>query len=109
MARRMAFDCMYTDYELATEIARSVLPKEVPLKDATFNSRRTAMFVEALYTKDAQLMKLALQDKLHQPYRTKLVPGLYDIIENLKHDENVMGCVLSGTGPAILVISRKII
>lgn len=95
------------DYELATDISRSVLPKEVPMKDATFNSRRTAMFVEAVHSKDAELMKLALQDKLHQPYRTKLVPGLQDIIDNLKHEENVLGCVLSGAGPAILVISQK--
>jgi homoserine kinase len=95
------------NYELATDISRSVLPKEVPLKDASFNARRTAMFIEALHTKDAELMKLALQDKLHQPYRTKLVPGLEDIMENLKHEENVIGCVLSGAGPAILVISQK--
>lgn len=95
------------DYELATDISRSVLPKEVPLKDATFNTRRMAMLVEALHLKDAELMKLALQDKLHQPYRTKLVPGLSDIIENLKHEENVIGCVLSGAGPAILIISQK--
>ncbi len=95
------------DYELATEISRSVLPKEVPLKDATFNARRTAMFVEALHTKNAELMKLALQDKLHQPYRMKLIPGLQDIMENLKHEDNVIGCVLSGAGPAILVISQR--
>lgn len=95
------------DYELATDISRSVLPKEVPLSDATFNSRRTAMFIEALYTKDAELMKLALQDKLHQSYRTKLVPGLQDIIDNLKHEENVIGCVLSGAGPSILIISQR--
>lgn len=95
------------DYELATDISRSVLPKEVPMKDATFNARRTAMFVEALHTKDAELMKLALQDKLHQPYRTKLVPGLQEIIDNLKHEDNVIGCVLSGAGPAILIISQK--
>jgi len=95
------------DYELATDISRSVLPKEVPLKNATFNTRRTAMFVEALHSKDAELMKLALQDKLHQPYRTKLVPGLVDIMDNLKHEENVIGCVLSGAGPSILIISQK--
>lgn len=95
------------DYELATEIARSVLPSEVPLEDATFNSRRLAMLIEALHTKDAELMKLALQDKLHQPYRTKLVPGLQEIIDNLKHEENVIGCVLSGAGPSILIISQK--
>lgn len=95
------------DYELATDISRSVLPKEVPLKDAAFNARRTAMFVEALYSKDAELMKLALQDKLHQSYRTKLVPGLQEIIDNLKHEENVIGCVLSGAGPSLLIISQK--
>ncbi len=95
------------DYELATDISRSVLPKEVPLKNATFNTRRTAMFIEALHSKDAELMKLALQDKLHQPYRTKLVPGLQDIMDNLKHEENVIGCVLSGAGPSILIISQK--
>lgn len=95
------------DYELATDISRSVLPKEVPLEDAVFNSRRTAMFIEALHNKDAELMKLALQDKLHQPYRIKLVPGLQDIMENLKHEENVIGCILSGAGPSILVISQK--
>lgn len=95
------------DYELATDISRSVLPKEIPLEDAAFNLRRTAMFIEALHNKDAELMKLALQDKLHQPYRIKLVPGLQDIMENLKHEENVIGCVLSGAGPSILVISQK--
>jgi len=95
------------DYELATEISRSVLPKEVPLKDAAFNTKRIAMFMEAIHTKDAELMKYALQDKLHQPYRTKLVPGLVEIMASLKHEENVLGCVLSGAGPAILVISQK--
>lgn len=95
------------DYELATDISRSVLPKEVSMKDATFNSKRTAMLIQALHTKDAELMKLALQDRLHQPYRTKLVPGLQDIIDNLKHEENVLGCVLSGAGPSMLIISQK--
>lgn len=58
-------------------------------------------------TKDPELMKAALKDKLHQPYRMKLVPGLDKIIENLKHEENVLGCVLSGAGPSIIVISQK--
>ena len=89
------------DYELATDIARSVIPKEIPLKDATFNLKRSAMFVQAVLTKDEELMKLALTDKLHQPYRMKLVPGLNEIIDNLKHEEDVIGCVLSGAGPTI--------
>ena len=95
------------EYELATDISRSVLPKEVPMEDAVFNAKRLGMFFHAIHTKDSALMKLALKDKLHQPYRMKLVPGLEKIIENLKHEENVIGCVLSGAGPSILVISEK--
>lgn len=95
------------DFELSTDIARSVLPKEVPMKDAIFNAKRLGMFVHAVHTHDAELMKLALQDRLHQPYRMKLVPGLDKIIENLKHFDNVLGCVLSGAGSSILIISEK--
>ncbi len=93
------------DYELATEISRSVLPKEVLLKDAAFNLRRSAMFVEALHTHDSELLKLAMRDRLHQPYRKKLVPGLVAIMDNLRHTNGVLGCFLSGAGPAIGVVS----
>ncbi len=95
------------EYELATDISRSVLPKEVPMQDAVYNAQRMGMFIHAIHTKDAKLMKLALKDKLHQPYRMKLVPGLEKIAERLKHEENVIGCVLSGAGPSILIISEK--
>ncbi len=95
------------EYELATDISRSVLPKEVPMHDAVYNAQRMGMFVHAIHTKDSKLMKLALKDRLHQPYRMKLVPGLEKIAERLKHEENVLGCVLSGAGPAILIISEK--
>lgn len=95
------------EYELPTEISRSVLPKDVPMSDAIYNVQRMGMFVQAVNTHDAELMKLALKDKLHQPYRMKLVPGLEKIMENLKHEENVLGCVLSGAGPAILIVSLK--
>lgn len=95
------------DFELSTDIARSVLPKEVPMGDAIFNAKRLAMFVEAVHTKDSELMKLALQDRLHQPYRMKLMPGLDKIMENLKHIDSVLGCVISGAGSSILVVSKK--
>ncbi len=96
------------DYELNTEISRSVLPKEVPMSSAIHNLKRSAMFVDALYNKDEELLKLALKDKLHQPYREKLVPGLSDIMNNLKHINGVIGTVLCGAGPAILVIYNGI-
>lgn len=95
------------DYELQTGISRSVLPEKVSYKDAIFNAKRCAMFIEALHTKDEKLMKLALQDKLHQPYRQKLVPGLDEISKLLRNEEDVLGCVLSGAGPSILIISKN--
>ena len=74
------------------------------MKDAIFNAKRMAMFIQAVHTHDTELMKMALQDRLHQPYRMKLVPGLDKIIENL---DDVLGCVLSGAGSSILIISEK--
>ena len=95
------------DFELSTDIARSVLPKDVPLKDAVFNAQRLAMFVEAVHTKDSELMRLALKDRLHQPYRMKLIQGLDEIMDSFKHNEDVLGCVISGAGSSVLIISKK--
>ena len=95
------------DFELSTEISRSVLPKEVSMADANFNAKHLAMLIQAINTQDHKLMKLALKDKLHQPYREKLVPGMKDIMDAFKHEDGVLGCVLSGAGPSILVISHK--
>lgn len=93
------------DFELSTSISRSVLPEQISREDAVFNIRRSAMLVHAIHTKDAELMKLAMQDKLHQPYRIRFVPGLEEVMEELKNFENVLGVALSGAGPSILVIS----
>ena len=95
------------DFELSTDISRSVLPKEVPMEDAVFNAKRLGMFIQSINNKNESLMRLALQDKLHQPYRMKLVPGLDIIAESLRHEDSVLGCVLSGAGPSILIISKK--
>lgn len=93
------------DFELSTNISRSVLPEKVDREDAVFNIRRAAMLVHAIHTQDTELMKLALQDKLHQPYRVRFVPGLEEVMEELKNFDNVLGVVLSGAGPSILVIT----
>lgn len=95
------------DFELATNVSRSVLPENVSLKDASFNSRRLAMLIHAINTKDVKLMKVALEDRLHQPYREKLIPGFKEIKEAFKHEEDVLGTVISGAGPAIIVISKN--
>ena len=95
------------DFELSTNIARSVLPEQIPMKDAVYNAKHLAMLIDAVNNKDEKLMQIALHDKLHQPYREKLVPGMKEIMEAFKHEDGVLGCVLSGAGPSMLVISHK--
>lgn len=95
------------EFQLATEISRSVLPKEVSMQDAIFNAKHLGMMIQAINTKDSKLMKLAMKDRLHQPYREKLVPGMHEIMEAFKHEDGVLGCVLSGAGPSLLIVSCK--
>ena len=95
------------DYELDTRIARSVLPENIGIKDAAFNLRKCAMIIDAVYRKDSEMMKRALKDKLHQPYREKLINGFKELQELLENKENILGCVISGAGPTILVISEN--
>ncbi len=92
------------DYELATQISRSVLPEKFSLNEATFNLKRTAMFIDAIHSKDSELMRYALDDKLHQPYRSKLIPDFKEIREYLKEIPAVLGTVISGAGPSVVII-----
>lgn len=101
------FTACVPDFELSTNIARSVLPKEVPISDAVFNTQRFGMFVYAIYNHDSKLMKLALDDRIHQPYRMNLIPGLDEIMKSLKYEEDVLGCVISGAGSTILLITEN--
>ena len=93
------------DYELNTMISRSVLPEKISLKDATYNIRKTAMIIDAVYRQDAEAMKKATKDRLHQPYREPLIKGFKELSELLENKEDILGCVISGAGPTILIIS----
>lgn len=94
------------DFELSTNISRSVLPEKVDINDAVFNIRRAALMVQAINTKDDKLMKIAMNDRLHQQYRLKFVIGLEDVISELNTFDDVLGVALSGAGPSILVVSK---
>ncbi len=101
------FTVLIPDYELDTRIARSVLPESVSIPDAAYNVRKCAMLVDAVYRQDSELMKKSLKDKLHQPYRENLIKGFKELNELLANKEDILGCVISGAGPTILVISKN--
>ena len=93
-------------YKLSTEMARAALPRQVPLKDATANVQRAALFVAAVTTKDDEALRESLIDTLHEPYRSSMVPEL-NKLKALVRGSHGLGCVLSGAGSSILVIVNQ--
>jgi homoserine kinase len=89
---------------LATEDARRVLPRTVPLADAGFNLSRSVLAVLAL-TERPHLLFDAIQDRLHQPYRLPLVPATRALFQDLK-DQGFPVCV-AGSGPALLAFEDE--
>jgi homoserine kinase len=89
--------------ELATSVSRRVLPRRVPLEDTIFNMQHLALLLGALQTGRAADLQEALQDRVHQPYRERLVPGLRRLLR-LRHPD-VIGFCLSGAGPSIAAIT----
>ncbi len=92
------------DFPLSTRVARQVLPKSVPLKDAVFNVGRAAMLVAALIEGKERFLSTAFDDALHQPYRTKLVPGMQEVFSAAKKS-GALGVALSGAGPCLIAFS----
>jgi homoserine kinase len=73
----------------------------VSLKDAVYNLNRTALLVAALAQGRVDLLSVATQDRLHQPYRAALVPGLRSVMQAAL-DAGAKGVALSGAGPSVI-------
>lgn len=94
------------DFTLSTKTSREVLPLKVPLKDAVFNVSRTALLVSALCQGEFGFLKYALDDKLHQPYRQKLIPGMQAVFQAAQL-QGALGSVISGAGPSIIAFTQQ--
>jgi homoserine kinase len=91
------------DFHLSTEKARDVLPKQLDMKDAVFNVSHASVLVAALCTGNLQMIPLAMKDRLHQPYRASLIPGMEKILDQaVQH--GALGVALSGAGPTLLAL-----
>ncbi len=84
---------------LPTAVSRRALPGKVPLGDAVFNMQHVALLLGALQSGRAADFREALRDRVHQPYRQRLVPGLRRLLA-VRHPD-VIGFCLSGAGPSI--------
>ena len=102
---RFGIAVVVPDFLLPTVEARRVLPKTYSRADVIFNIQRSALLITALATGITDAFPTALEDRLHQPYRAPLVPGLDEII-GLRM-KGLLGCALSGAGPSILVFYQR--
>ena len=89
--------------QLPTHVARAALPRTVSRVDAVHNLQRTALFVSALAERRYDLLWEAMRDRLHQPHRESLVPGLREAL-TLPRIQGLLGIALSGAGPSIVAL-----
>jgi len=91
--------------EVSTSESRKVLPKSYSTEDVIFNMTRMATWIQYFETRRFSDLKLALQDRIHTPYRIPEIPSLNEII-NLVEKKQMAYC-LSGSGPTILIFMER--
>jgi homoserine kinase len=99
------FLALVPDFDLPTTVARQALPTEYDRSDAVYNIAHGALVLKALELGDEKLLRNAMQDRIHQPYRKKMIAD-YDKIESLIRTTGAAFC-LSGAGPTLLCITRN--
>jgi homoserine kinase len=90
------------EQSLSTEAARSVLPLQYSRADAVVNIQNAMLLLAAFAQGRPELLAVALDDRIHQPYRAALCP-LLPCLQDLKGKDGILGAALSGAGPSVLV------
>jgi len=103
VAPGLSFYAMIPDFHLGTKEARGALPKTIPYRDGVHNVGRAAMLLAVMTGGRFELLEMCLDDKLHQPYRKRLIPGFDRIFEACRKS-GAYGTFLSGAGPTLMAI-----
>lgn len=103
VSEKIRFALFIPDFELKTEKARAILPDRVARDDAVYNLSRAALMTASLFSGNLNNLRIAVQDKLHQPYRFALIEGA-DRIFYIAYRLGAYAVSISGSGPAIMAI-----
>ncbi len=95
------------DFRLRTAEARRVLPRQVSVHDAVYNSSRTALAVYAWTSGEYDLLRQAMQDRVHQYYRMSLIPGAQEMLQVAYRCKGIYGSALSGSGSTMIAFGEK--
>ena len=90
---------------LPTELARAALPESWSRAETVANLGRVAVLMTALLSRRWELLRVGMDDRLHQPYREKLIPGFRAAL-NAALEAGAYGAALSGSGSAILAFTE---
>ena len=101
--RCFLFAVAIPDFEVPTKEARRLLPVNVPREDAIHNLSRTGLLLGGLTDGDPDCLRRALSDRLHEPYRKKLIPD-FDRVSCFMAERGAIGTVISGAGPTLLSV-----
>lgn len=105
VSNNFKFLAIIPEFKLPTKEARDALPKTYSKEDAVFNLSRLSMLILSLISGNEENLRVALDDKIHEPYRLSLIPEIDDI-EKIIDDSNVLGHYLSGAGSTIMVVLK---
>ena len=102
----LCFAAIVPDYKLLTEAARAALPKQVAHKDAVYNLSRAALVPAAFCEGRHDLLGIATEDKLHQPYRMPLMPGSREVFALAKQC-GAKAVYVSGAGSTVMAVAER--
>jgi homoserine kinase len=102
----LCFAAFVPDYKLLTEAARAALPKDVPHKDAVYNLSRAALVPAAFCEGRHDLLGIATEDRLHQPYRLPLMPGAKEVFAIAK-EHGAKAVYVSGAGSTVMAVAER--
>lgn len=104
--KELVFATLVPEFPVETKDARSVLPDTYSKEDVIFNSSRTALLVASMFTKNFDNLSIAMDDKVHQPYRSKLIPDMDNIFEN-SSKFGALASYLSGAGSTLMSVVHE--
>ncbi|KAA3659540.1 MAG: homoserine kinase [Calditrichaeota bacterium] len=94
------------EIEILTREARTLLPEHVPFAVAVNNVQRATLFAAAMATGQFDVLREASKDKLHQPFRKKLIPGFDALLESA-YEAGALAAFLSGSGSTIVALVQE--
>ena len=100
----LSFITVSPEVEVSTEEARKALPKTIDYQSAVFNVSRVSFLVSSLFTKQYDRIAYGLQDKLHVPYRLRLIPS-GELVLKKAVEAGALGATISGSGSTLIAFA----